>query len=363
MWATVPPTYHGRGGLTRVSWQSPIFDDPPTVNQGTARPFLGAILALNSVMRLSAIGRLVLAAVALATASCGRGVPREDEGTGNAGAGGAGAGNAGAGGAETGGAGAGGAETGGAGAGGAETGGAGAGGATGGRGGTGGSGATAGTQGRGGSPSSCHYDCFGRTTCLDGVVTSWANTPVSCSAWTGSCPHYVVETCRKGCSASEISTSTLCPLAICKENVPKVAGDPCETDDECRPSRARTTGTTTPENVYLRCDVAAGICVSADPPVLADWLAGCTPGLLTSLGGVNTGLVRISDPQCSSGLCMAAGETTCVRNGCTMACRSDDECPTGAICTGASCDPFAVDRTGFCAVSPQTLPCLSALGL
>src|SRR6266496_1211823 len=209
----------------------------------------------------------------------------------------------------------------------------------------------------------CHYDCFGRTTCADGVVTSWANVPVPCSQWTGSCPHSIVGMCQKGCGASNsrIGASMTCPLVVCKENAPKVLGDPCETNDDCRPSPALTGGAT-PENVYLRCDITAGTCVSATAPVLADWLAPCTPHVLASFMGVTTGLQAVVDSRCSSGLCLAAGETTCVRQGCTMACRSDDECPMSSLCMGAACDPFASTKAGFCAVSTQALSCLPANG-
>jgi hypothetical protein len=78
--------------------------------------------------------------------------------------------------------------------------------------------------------------------------------------------------------------------------------------------------------------------------------------------GVTTGLQSIDDPHCSSGQCMAAGEATCVRQGCTIACRSDDECPMGALCMGAACDPFDLVRKGFCAASPEILLCLPANG-
>lgn len=248
----------------------------------------------------------------------------------------------------------------GSGTGGAAGGTAGTGGAAGGTAGTGGaSGSTAGTGGSASSGTAgCqgHIDCFGRSTCADGVVTQWANMPVSCSA--GGCPHGVVGSCRKGCGAAVINGPPSCVLSICRENMPKAAGDPCETDDDCRPVPARTTASTV-QNVYLRCDLGMGLCVPGTAPVVADWLAPCTPGIVSSLRGMTTGLMQLTDAACSSGVCMAAGEGSCVRQGCTKGCRSDDECPQGSRCSFSSCDPFETEptRIGYCAVDVSALVC------
>jgi hypothetical protein len=312
----------------------------------------------------------VIALLVVGAASCGRGILASAPGDGGGGGSGTGTGGviggrggAGGGGAMAGSGGAvadGGAAagTGGVTAGGGASGGAGM---PGGRGGAGGGGATAGNGGAaGGFPPGCHYDCFGRTTCVDGVVTWWANTPIDCRHWTGSCPSSVVATCRKGCAAAVIHSSVpmACPLVICRENTAKVAGDPCQADDDCRPIPAGS-ATDTPANIYLRCDVAAGRCVAASPPVVADWMAACTPSLLTSFMGQTTGVQWFDDPRCSSGACVAAGTQTCVRQGCTTRCRSDDECPMGSRCIN-SCDPFDVERRGVCVPPSAALPCLPA---
>jgi hypothetical protein len=215
-------------------------------------------------------------------------------------------------------------------------------------------GGAAGSGGAGGGfQPGCHIDCFGRTTCRDGVVTVWAHNPVPCDQWTGECPHGVVTTCSKGCNAAAMNGPTNCPQAICRENAPKAAGDACQADDDCRPTPATASG-----NVYLRCDTGTGKCVTAGPPVLGDWLEACTPSAVESLRGITTPFRVFADTKCSAGACAAAGRETCIAQGCTQPCRSDDECPAGSVCSEAACNPFDSMKRGFCVGQPASFMCL-----
>ena len=191
------------------------------------------------------------------------------------------------------------------------------------------------------------------------MVTSWANAPIPCSQWTGSCPHSVIATCRKGCSAarSGIGAPTTCPISICKENAPKAEGDPCQTDNDCRPVPAVISDDSAERVSSMRpCDWRVR---DRKAPVVADWLALCTHSIVDSLRGSTTGLMPLTDPGCSGGVCMAAGEGACVRQGCTKPCRSDDECPAGSQCSFASCDAFESEptRVGYCKQPLEALAC------
>jgi len=312
-------------------------------------------------MKAHIAGRLGVVALTIATSNCRRGTAINEPGDGsvdvtNVDA----AGN-------TGGGGAGGVvSTGGAG-GVASTGGAGGTGPVGGMGGAGVSGGKGG-GGHGGNGGGfypgCHYDCFGALTCVDGTVTRWTNAPVACSDWKGDCPHAVVSTCMKGCDKPRLETSgSTDDRVICREYAPKVAGNPCQADDDCRPTAAVVTGTEI-RNVSLKCDQASSVCVERPQTPPNDWLAPCTASVIKSakLEGIESAAFHpLPDPGCSSGLCIVAGHTTCVRQGCSVPCRSDDECPPASRCEGEAfgwSDPFAVTKMGACVPSAASLVCL-----
>jgi len=229
---------------------------------------------------------------------------------------------------------------------------------SGGRGGTAGSGGTggsAGSSGTGGVGPFCVQDCGGYSRCVGGVVTSYPLASRPCGV---ACPAgNMVGTCQKGCATSMYSFSG-CALELCKENVPKHAGDPCETDDDCRPSKATVNGTQI-SNVYLACDLATGLCVTRAPTTLADWMAPCSRSVVAPLEGMpDQGSPQLyNDPGCSGGLCIAASDGTCVRQGCTKHCRTDDECPSGSQCAFYTCDAFSSVNTGYCTTAAASLNC------
>jgi hypothetical protein len=186
----------------------------------------------------------------------------------------------------------------------------------------------------------CHWDCFGYQECHDGVVTSWEHTPVPCEYWEGECPHSTSTPCVEGCriDTDRIDGAPDDPSIMCEENRPKHVGDLCADDTDCRPEVATWDDQGNVTNVYLRCDVDAGMCVARDAPVVADWLAtscGIEPDAFPDSYAYG---VREVD-TCSGGVCLFYEREDCVAQGCTIRCEGDGECPVGAVCDATVCKP------------------------
>lgn len=178
---------------------------------------------------------------------------------------------------------------------------------------------------------SCHHDCFGYLTCVEGVVTRYLHLPVPCASWRGECPHEVAYTCERSCSTPIEKDYSASPDSLCEEGRPKSVGDPCAVESDCEPQIAVIGADHSVTNVYLRCDAELGQCVAREPPHVADWLEPC--GLSVPFGvedGHEFGFVRSS--LCDGGLCLIAEQDSCIQQGCTTPCDSDDDCPMGAIC-------------------------------
>lgn len=194
----------------------------------------------------------------------------------------------------------------------------------------------------------CHYDCFGYHECSDGVVTSWDHTPVPCEYWEGECPHSVTYECERGCRTDVDSIGPFeDPRDMCEEFRPKQAGDPCTEEAHCEPQVATIDyQTDTVVNVYLTCDLELGVCVERDPPVVEDYLAQC--GLEPPIDGEGYSYGVMNVDTCSGGLCLYVEGDTCVRQGCTIACDSDDDCPMGSVCQSlAYCKPGPPNMVGI----------------
>ena len=179
----------------------------------------------------------------------------------------------------------------------------------------------------------CHYDCFGFSECHDGIVTTWAHTPVPCAYWTGECPHYTGYTCERGCriDVDHIYDPWIDPREMCEEWRPKEVGDPCDDPTDCEPQVAAVDESGNVINVYLDCDLETGTCVARDPPIVEDYLAQC--GIAAPFGdsdGWEYGFVRTD--ACSGGVCLICERETCVLQGCSIRCDSDDDCPMGSVC-------------------------------
>jgi hypothetical protein len=121
------------------------------------------------------------------------------------------------------------------------------------------------------------------------------------------------------------------PRQMCEEWRPKQVGDPCDDPTDCDPQVATVNDAGDVINVYLRCDLETGTCVARDPTVVEGYLAPC--GIEAPFGeppGFAYGFV-LTD-VCSTGVCLVIEDEMCVRQGCTVACDFDDDCPMGSVC-------------------------------
>jgi hypothetical protein len=214
----------------------------------------------------------------------------------------------------------------------------------------------------------CHYDCFGFVACKDGVVTEWVHAPVPCAQWNGECPHRQVGQCQRGCGAERMDHRfEPCPLTICREHYPKAVGDGCQEDGDCRPTRALPTteadtadggaadaGGTGVRQTYLRCDQDSGRCVERAAPIVPDWLGPCDPAVLRPLDEGAYGAAI--DSSCTGGRCLVLvpHDRSCIWQGCSKSCVSDDDCPQGAVCQEAPAVACGVstDLKGYCKPGP-----------
>ncbi len=223
--------------------------------------------------------------------------------------------------------------------------------------------------------SSCHKDCWYGLSCRGGAVFERRLTAVPCDQ---PCPEgRNIGNCRLGCGPPEQINKIdvdRCPLALCRDQLPKRPGDACISDDECGPTRAEPAGQTeTPDGgsdalpdanglrqIYLRCDIYTRACVERQAPMLADWLGPCDAALLAAQASDITG--HIPDPSCSGGVCVVAeahqglSDWTCRPQGCSLRCSGDDECPQGAFCKNPGGRRCPRDLDGVCMPGPRHAP-------
>lgn len=179
--------------------------------------------------------------------------------------------------------------------------------------------------------------------CAAGVVSLVSSCEESTSTPVG--------TCAKGCGIAQMYAGLdVCPADLCRENVPKKPGDPCQTDDDCRPTQADSS-TTMVTNTHLACDTAAKACAAAAGPTVADWLKPCSADVVaqTAPAGTRAFDRGAPDPGCAEGWCAAARVegAACVANSCTRACTSDDQCPAESTCI------LFVNGTNACDTPPM----------
>ena len=195
----------------------------------------------------------------------------------------------------------------------------------------------------------CTFRCNARITCDDGTLTRWSSATLACGSTIEDCPREGAGTCQRGCREDIDSLpGGSVPTQLCEENRPKWAGDPCTTLADCLPLPATDTVLGVPQNRYLRCDTDAGVCVADSPPTVPDYMTAC--GIdeedleePPAPDDIRYGIVAASD--CPGDLCLFIEAETCVRQGCTVACTGDHECPPGSRCapnlTDWSLDPLA----------------------
>jgi hypothetical protein len=192
----------------------------------------------------------------------------------------------------------------------------------------------------GGSPDDdpyCHWDCFsGSHSCEDGVVTSRGGGSIPCSEWEGDCPLVDRYMCEQGCRTdiSWLDGNEPDPSILCEEHRPRVAGDRCEDDLDCRPFTVVTEPDGALSPIHLVCDVQQGTCVETAPPVIDGYMTSCevTPSDIVSFPGHSPHV--LDDTSCVTGLCLAdnSDQRACVPQGCTVTCADDADCPARAVC-------------------------------
>ncbi len=197
----------------------------------------------------------------------------------------------------------------------------------------------------------CHIDCLDGASCIDGVVKVPHMIAVPCAYWDGSCPLAAEVTCVRGCwqgNQFNVRDPSLRdePEKLCTEYHAKYAGDLCTTDAECEPQVATRTEAGLVSTVHLRCDIALGQCVEYEPSPTADWMSPC--GLIGAVGGAQRESGYVRTDACEGGRCLVVETEACLRQGCTMTCDHDGDCPQGATCVTnvADLSPGAVPDGG-----------------
>ena len=210
---------------------------------------------------------------------------------------------------------------------------------------------------------SCHWDCFGGSQCVAG--TAWANgfAPRQCchhdDPWPGPGPVCAAygRPCQGGACVTPDRRYAACLelistpaahcmgadcrhlLLYCPEGAAKPPGALCGGDADCRPAA---------EGVpRLRCDtVMTGTCVEDERPAPpADYGAGCglTVGDVPSLDGETA----VERGTCSLCQVMRVGDG-CLRQGCTVPCSFNEDCPADSICL---CGGWGSPVIGYCAAA------------
>ncbi len=198
----------------------------------------------------------------------------------------------------------------------------------------------------------CHWDCFGGVSCQEGGLHLMGFGPRPCCRYSdpwpgpgpvcsvqklfecdGDCaaawdPRY--EECFAGVRNSEAGLRGLDHLfpTFCESGL-KLAGDPCEEDEDCRPSADET---------RLACDLDSLTCVEEPRPEAPSSYGGdCGLGPEYAVDDVwDTVVAGNSCEWCHA---IYDTEQGCVRQACTMRCKLDEDCPEGSVCV-------CVDATG-----------------
>ena len=114
--------------------------------------------------------------------------------------------------------------------------------------------------------------------------------------------------CSKGCAVEGMTAGLfICPAILCRENVPKQEGDPCEGEDDCLPTSANWSSTMV-TNAHLTCDAASHACVAAAGPTIADWLKPCSADVVARTGAMlgPSSFYGTPDTGCAEGWCARA---------------------------------------------------------
>lgn len=176
--------------------------------------------------------------------------------------------------------------------------------------------------------SSCHVDCWGGISCRNGIAYGSFAGAQPCSSGT-SCKSYPLYQCQKGCSKNVNrfvgSHNNNSPL-LCEEWREKSVGEPCQTHRECQPYHFYGNQ---PKGTYLRCDIKTKKCVEVTENT-SDYMKECKEDVQRHAGTQITGFIESN--SCTHGYCIIEDTKNCVKNGCTMPCMKNEQCPNGSTC-------------------------------
>jgi hypothetical protein len=192
----------------------------------------------------------------------------------------------------------------------------------------------------------CHWDCMtgGGVTCIDNTLYQMQAGAAPCcrttDPWPGGGPpctsaRYVcATTCQKvdsrysHCFAQRPSAEMPRELLNhvlrlgCAEATYASVGDVCDGDEQCRPMAASVFS-------RLACDVVSQKCVVAARPVPPLTFGGDCGLKAAEMSGRFTDSVVLGK-FCP--LCHIAKDPACLRQGCTISCEFDEDCPMGTVC-------------------------------
>lgn len=201
----------------------------------------------------------------------------------------------------------------------------------------------------------CHYDCFGGVGCIKGSVWIYGQGAIPCcrpgdpipgdDSPAGPCAESdkPVHVCanRAGCarpadpryercaqkSAMVMPGSEIYYRVHCAGSSHR-AGDSCQSDADCRPSATEA---------RLRCELSKARCVETPRPKAPDGY-----GESCGLSSRSEEVVWVfPNARRELRFCHVAQDFSvgCVRQGMTMPCLLDEDCPAGSICL---CDTYPV---------------------
>jgi hypothetical protein len=220
----------------------------------------------------------------------------------------------------------------------------------------------------------CHYDCFGGVGCITGGIWIYGRGAIPCCHFgdpipgedspAGPCaetdkPAYVCAS--RGCARPADPRYRRCaykrPMVLPGSEVyyrvhcagsSRRAGDRCSADTDCRPSAT---------DARLRCELPAGRCVETPRPTAP---AGYGESCGLASGGNDEVVWAFPNARRDLRLCHVATDFApgCLRQGMTMHCLLDEDCPAGSICL---CDTYPVP---ICArATDRTTPAGRSAGL
>jgi hypothetical protein len=210
------------------------------------------------------------------------------------------------------------------------------------------------------APPNCHYDCVSGLQCQSSVAYQREQTPVPCALWEGACPG-TARLCTTSCDV--VFSTVRFPddwatrlQAFCAETPVAQPGQSC--DDGCLPTRAIGDAAGNVTQQYLAC--VSNQCVATAAPTVADYLAPCSVGAEYA----GPGVTGAADGHDGVHACLLAWDAALMatRQGSTIYCIGDWECPTGASCDdglGFVDSPTRV--AGVCRPGARGAPLLSRL--